>query len=733
MELPVLPAKYYLNHFFELIQVLENHYQPVLEESHRKFLNEFRGLSEDAQCIFVRMINRKGQLFSLKTFLKYKEISNPMKCIAELEHLGFVSRNIDEVQAQLPEFLTKSDLRRWLVKSGFKVRASASREELVELAQENLSALSLGRLPGIEELILQKKTGELGYLLFLYFGKIQRTLSLYALRDLGIRKAGNFKIDFKPRFSILAEAMTEYQLSEQVENYHLIQNYDQVAALLEFLTGLRELTSASQQLKDQLLLDIGMDCEVEEPELALQSFNACQSPPAKERQARMLYKLERKEECRVLLEKIIQDPASDEELLFAEDFLARKFDKKRVGYLTEILKHAQELVLSDYYLRKPERGVRDYYRKKGYLAHFTENYLWSGIFGILFWHELFESEKAAIFNPFERSPSDLIGPEFYNCHKQEIEKKLTLLSDLKSLERYILKTVTQNYGKLNDIFQWHPHLLTTVLEFVRAAHKKDLALVFRTMAQKFGGYHSGYPDLMVVKDGEPEFIEVKAEGDSLRVKQLSKVRLLTEAGFKVAVLKVRWQPDPHQVYVVVDVETTGGSSGSHRVTEIGAVKVQNGVIIDEFQTLLNPGRPIPRNITVITGITDEMVADAPIFSEIAEKFMEFTREAIFVAHNVRFDYGFIQREFQRLDINFVRPLMCTVVGMRKNFPGISSYGLKNLTAHFNISLDQHHRAMCDARATAQLLMMMNEKRMVPLGLPESVTPTETRIDYNFEI
>ncbi len=713
MALPILSAKYYLDHFFELIEVLEEHYQPVLQEAHKEFLLEFRELSEDAQCIFVRMINRKGEIFSLKSFKKYSEIADPIQCIAELQSKSFVAVPAEQDKSQLPDFLTKSNLRTWLLKSGFEVKSSASREEIIDFARTNLESLLLPHLPNAEDIVVQKKGADLDYLFFLYFGRIQKSLGLYTLRDLGIRKTSTLKTNFKPRFSVLEEAYTEYQLSHKVETFQELKDSEQVRELLNFCKIQKDLKPTALALKDQLLLDIASQSEIRDPEIALQALAECRTPPAKERQARLLYKLSRKEECRALLNAIIQEPAGDEELLFAEDFLARKFDKKKVGYLTEILQNAKELTLSDFYLRKPERGVRDFFRKQGFAAHFTENYLWVGLFGLLFWDELFENEGTAIFNPFERSPSDLVGPEFYDNHKLDVEKKLLLLSDLKNTEKYILKTVTQHYGKLNDIFQWHPNLLTTVLEFLRNSQGKNLALIFRTMAQKFSSYHSGYPDLMVVKQGIPSFVEVKAEGDSLRTKQLSKVRLLTEAGFEVEILKVRWQTDPNQVYVVVDVETTGGSSGFHRCTEIGAVKVQNGEIIDEFQTLLNPGRPIPRNITMITGINDEMVKNAPVFAEVADRFQEFTKGAIFVAHNVRFDYGFIQREFQRLDSNYVRPQMCTVAGMRKNFPGISSYSLKNLTSHFDIKLEQHHRAMCDARAAAQLLLMINGRRIEP--------------------
>ena len=146
------------------------------------------------------------------------------------------------------------------------------------------------------------------------------------------------------------------------------------------------------------------------------------------------------------------------------------------------------------------------------------------------------------------------------------------------------------------------------------------------------------------------------------------------------------------------------------MTEIGAVKVQNGAIIDEFQTLLNPQRAIPAFITKLTGITQDMVKDAPLFEQIADDFSEFLGDAIFAAHNVNFDYGFIKAEYDRIGVRFRAPKICTCSSMRKYYPGYRSYGLKNLCAEFHIDLDSHHRALCDAKAAAELLFLVNDKR-----------------------
>jgi len=147
------------------------------------------------------------------------------------------------------------------------------------------------------------------------------------------------------------------------------------------------------------------------------------------------------------------------------------------------------------------------------------------------------------------------------------------------------------------------------------------------------------------------------------------------------------------------------------MTEIGAVKVQNGQVIDEFQTLLNRERSIPAMITRLTGITNDMVKDAPLFSDIADSFADFLGDAIFAAHNINFDYGFVSAEYARLGRKFRHSKICTCASMRKYYPGYRSYSLKNLCEEFHINLDSHHRALCDAKAAAELLFLVNDRRM----------------------
>ncbi len=167
------------------------------------------------------------------------------------------------------------------------------------------------------------------------------------------------------------------------------------------------------------------------------------------------------------------------------------------------------------------------------------------------------------------------------------------------------------------------------------------------------------------------------------------------------------------MYAIVDIETTGGSPVSERITEI-AIIIHDGVkIIDEFVTLINPEKKIPYFISTLTGITNAMVAESPKFYEVARKIVEITDNCIFVAHNVSFDYQFIRFEFKRLGYDYSRQKLCTVQLSRRLIPGLASYSLGKLCDHLNISITNRHRARGDAYATSMLfnyLLSINTSR-----------------------
>ena len=156
------------------------------------------------------------------------------------------------------------------------------------------------------------------------------------------------------------------------------------------------------------------------------------------------------------------------------------------------------------------------------------------------------------------------------------------------------------------------------------------------------------------------------------------------------------------MYSVVDIETTGNGPKGQKITEISIFNFDGNKIIDEFTSLVNPEQKIPHFITNLTGITEAMVRTAPKFYEIAKKVEEFTKDTIFVAHNVNFDYNIIRDEFKSLGFNFKRKKLCTVRLTRKIIPGLPSYSLGNICESEGIKIAARHRAKGDAEATVEL-------------------------------
>ncbi|MGB1211473.1 MAG: PolC-type DNA polymerase III, partial [Lacinutrix venerupis] len=152
-------------------------------------------------------------------------------------------------------------------------------------------------------------------------------------------------------------------------------------------------------------------------------------------------------------------------------------------------------------------------------------------------------------------------------------------------------------------------------------------------------------------------------------------------------------------YTIIDVETSGRTN---RITEISVFKYDGNKVIDEFTTLVNPNCYIPEHITALTGIDNGTVANAPEFHEIAQQVLEITKDTIFVAHNVNFDYNVIRNEFKSINIDFTRKKLCTVRLSRKLLPGHKSYSLGKLSKDLNININGRHRARGDAEATVTL-------------------------------
>jgi DNA polymerase III subunit epsilon len=165
------------------------------------------------------------------------------------------------------------------------------------------------------------------------------------------------------------------------------------------------------------------------------------------------------------------------------------------------------------------------------------------------------------------------------------------------------------------------------------------------------------------------------------------------------------------MYAIVDIETTGSYAAANGITEISIHVFDGEKVIEKFETLINPGQPIPYFIQTMTGITDKMVANAPRFEEVAEKIHAILSNKIFVAHNVNFDYSFVNSHLKQSGFDLISKKLCTVRLSRKIFPGFPSYSLGKLCQSLGITINDRHRAGGDTEATVKVfrLLMQNDK------------------------
>lgn len=716
-----LPSHYYLNHGLEIFNYLERHCAHLLPCEARHYIAAFRRLHHDEQCLLIRIWSRKPR-FLKKTSLIYPEIAKPRECLVTLLEQGFINQ-VDFLRAgdDLFTTLTKPNLLELLNELGAQPISSTPKTSLVGMC-ETWRAEHQGT--AVHPLILdhyveRAQQDIIDYLLFLYFGDLRNHFERFILRDLGLAKRQPAKNSAVPpseslrrqpeakqsaRFMDINEAQHEFLCHKHLRD--LKRSHANRASTDELLAFLTANSADNSTNRDRLILALGEHLLPTQPDTAVQVWQLSEHADVLEKRIRWQYQAGQKDRVKAELEQLQTQDLSAASEVFVADFYARKFSGKRTSIYTDMLHNAADSIgLDELYLSTAEQGVINYYRRQGIHAQFVENKVWRAFFALLFWDLLFEQEGGQA-NEFDRLPLALQRGNFYRRFAQPINAKLTHLAEPAQMQKYLIRTAVNKHGRYNGLFRWSEDLLATLLLIVRHAPMGAIAAVMTRMAKDFKNSKDGYPDLLVLDKRHLRFEEVKAPGDVLRPNQLVSINRLSRAGFSVLIRPVHWTIDPEQIYAVVDIETTGGRQNGNSITEIAVVKVSNQKVISEWSTLVKPNQPIPKHISHLTGISNAMVEDAPIFAEIAESLNDQLAGCVFVAHNVSFDYGFIKAAYQALERSFTMPKLCTVRGARKAFPGLPSYSLGKLVQHFDIDLKNHHRALDDARATAHLLSLI---------------------------
>lgn len=716
-----LSEKYYLTHFLEFVQFIRTTSAHLLSHDELAFLSEFDSLPEQAQCMLVRIVNRKSAFIHTDTLI-YNEIPDNSLAISTLIKADLITPISNTHYADFIAQLSKQELIEITAEITLnRPTKSANKQKWIEFAQAHLdNQIAFGNVQAsniVKSYIYFVQQPIFQYLLFLYFGHLNGRLNRFSLRDLGIVHTQSVQHQ-QSHFLTLEEAKSAFLHATQYKQIKE-SNKANIDALKTLATAqlciAKPIGYVAKEKYHYGLYQLGkailpFEQALTEP-LGEQLLSQSQHPAAQEHYIRLLYKKAETEYCKQLLLKIIEEPQSDALLLFAEDFYALKFGNKKTSILTDMLRQSPPaLLIDEAYLGHVESGVKNIYIKRGMQCYFTENKLWRALFALFFWQELYQHPNSRRANEFSFYPKVLKENAFYKNFAAQIEHKLAQLNSQALLLSQLEETYLAHKGTPNGLFYWHDRLLEVLSCFILNSPIDSVRSFLLSMAKHFDSLRDGFPDLMIIDNGQVYFEEIKAPGDSLRRNQLITIKHLIKAGFKVNLQRVEWQFDAEQSYVVVDIETTGGKKAHHRVIEVAMVRIENGEIVDTWQSLVKPERHIPKMITALTGINNDMVTNAPVFADVADEIDTFSQNAIFVAHNVNFDLGFLKQEFARLDKRFIRAKVCTVQQARKYLPGHASYSLNKLCDALAIPLDNHHRALDDAMAAAKILMKINYQR-----------------------
>jgi len=695
--------------------------EALLDSRDKQFIQHFNALTKPQQCLIVRFINRKS-IFVKATSYAYEEIEdisynfdflNKENWFSPLE-----SRNI----SAFIEHLTKDEIIQIIDELNdpcftdepkLAYKKSQSKALLVDCLLTGTQSKEVLKTRVASAYWQGNFETHIGYFLYVYFGNFSSKLNQFSMRDLGVMRTRKEQAQVMARFADIDSAKSAFAIHSLLDNIRTQLPLLERSLILDYFEKIPKPVGATAfELEAKLQFLLACELLKEDATHASALLKKINTDIAQEKWIREAYKLGLKDEVEAELDRIIEAPFSEDLLAFAEDFLARKYHKKRTSVLTDMLReNSQTILIDEMHKGAVERGVVAYYEQRNCKALRTENEIWRALFGLYFWHEIYELEGLGLTNEFDHLPASLKTNQFYEFASEQIETRLKSTDTKAKLIQQLSLAAVKYYGQGNIVFKWRKNILERLILLVKHSQLDAILSLLRSMTQDWKNLSDGFPDLMLIENEKLRFEEVKSEGDQLRRNQLLSIQKLQSLGFDVRITNVNWTIDPMQPYAVIDIETTGGGAQHHRITEVGIIKMIGGEVVAQWQSLINPQRRIPQNITSLTGIDNDMVAQAPLFAEVADDIDAFTQGCVFVAHNVNFDYGFIKEEFNRLDRHFRRPKLCTVREMRKHYKGLPSYSLANLTKHFSIDMQRHHRAMSDAIAAGELLNMVNEKRL----------------------
>jgi hypothetical protein len=557
----VLPPKYYLDYFNYVLDFVQEKYKHILEEREWRFLRKFYCLSEDAQCLFIRFTNRRGLFFKVDK-LAYPELADIPACLNELLERGFIEAPKAEhltFYKDLANTFGKDELLNFatLISTKFqneklvlKEMKKLKKEGIVTAFLEDVNFENLVEVANQQSHIVKVCFEyETTFMRFLFFGNRYMDMTEFVVRDLGLIQFETHDDDkLVARFNSRKDAEDKWFVTDQNDLFNQLKDVAQPLEVYDWFMNVHDsvhdLSEIAMPSFERLVLKIATFLEKNKAlDEALTVFRLTPQVPSRERQARVLHKLGHLDEAASMCRNMIETAQNADEKFFATDLLAKLESKKKVSKksTTTWLHQSEAISVTKEFRGQVEMGTIDHYLSEGWEAVFSENHLWRAIFGLVFWDIVFDPALVAFHHPFQRRPSDLFLPDFYQKRKDLIQQQLADFEHVQDLLTHMGERFESKHGIANPFVVWLDEIWLMVRKAVEKIELEALKIILHEMSKNMVENLRGFPDLFVWNDDDYCFVEVKSPTDNLSNQQLYWLQFFKEIGVKSKVLRVDFE------------------------------------------------------------------------------------------------------------------------------------------------------------------------------------------------
>jgi hypothetical protein len=551
-ENPALPPHYYRENFRRLCDTVESRYGDLLADGETAFLDSYRALSFDAQCLYVRLISRVGPWFRAAR-LDYPELGETGPLLVELEQHNLLTVANTLSAAELGALFTRDELMAALgdhLDTVTFVDKPSLLAAIVDSPVDDATALCLLREFDDDLVVAPLGCEAVAVLQLLFFGNRRQSLTEFILSDLGLTRYFPYDLDRGHRQFENRQALDEYlDCAALADRWYELRETPDPTALKDLARDLlqREISyESSSSRRDRLCNRLARELErAGEPSSALALYSASKRHPCRERRARILESEGEFEAARNLCEEIVGRPWCEDERDAAIRILPRLRRRLEGGPQPRSRDVFDELRLE---LPRRENGIErsvaEVLAAEWTSVDYVENRLMNSLFGLAFWEQIFAPVPGAFHNPFQSVPSDMYDPRFRQRRREALEIRMAELAVV-DLRRELSGAYRRYQGYQCRWVDWRyldPDLVDRTLGVMPPPH---LLAIWDRMLFDPGENRRGFPDLIALGEGAGDYclVEVKGPGDTLQHGQRRWLRFFQQQSIPACIARVDWSSD----------------------------------------------------------------------------------------------------------------------------------------------------------------------------------------------